>query len=240
MSTIHATKTHAARPSTASKSNLQSLIVAIRRWVGAGNEFSDVAERDVPKPVAAYLKKMKHTDHDADLYYSVQTLQLGHTTFYAVDSDNEGNGYTDIVSKNGKYITGYSYSESEGPNWNASPMEAAREKQVGDAASKIFTRSALGTPKLAKYSVTAAQLPEALKKIVANWNVTARGYYKVNLAGKEAYALYAHYSGTDNKPRSSVGDVTLYDAKGSWLGSANVYNSGEQLKFGLNLGRAGE
>ena len=213
-------------------------VVNIRRAIGGDTQPDDIDFKKLPKSVQNYANKLQKKEGD-NSQVGVQTFSVNGTPYYVVDADNEGNGYAEIVNRSGEYVTGYSYSESEGPNWNASPQEAKREKAVCDTASKLFTRSALGTPKLAKMEVKVADLPQKLKDQVANHNVKDEHFYKVQIGGQTMFADYTLYQGADTKPNSNIGGVSLYSDKGDWLGNADIQNkSGDKLKFGVNLGRA--
>jgi hypothetical protein len=225
-----ATRTTAVHASVPSEGEIR----AIRRAVDNGNGPSDVS--NVPAAVTAYGKTMMKKNRGDEL--NTQQLTVGSKTYYVVSADNEGNGTSDIVDPKGKYVTGYSYSESEGPNWDPSPQEAKRETASAAAASDLFKRSTLGTSKLAKYEIKVTDLPQKLQDQVKNNNVKTEHFYKANLHGLPVLADYTLYQGADTKPATQIGNVTLYSPKGDWLGSADILNkSKDRLFFGLNLGR---
>jgi hypothetical protein len=227
-----ATRTTAVSASVPSEPEIR----AIRREVDNGNGPSDPSGK-VPAPVTAYANKMQKKE-GKDIDVGTQQLTVGSKTYYVISADNEGNGSADIVDPKGKYITGYSYSESEGPNWEASPQEAKRENAAGAAASDLFKRSTLGTSKLAKFEIKVTDLPQKLQDQVKNNNVKAENFYKANLNGLPVIADYTLYQGADTKPSTQIGNVTLYSPQGDWLGSADILNkSKDRLFFGLNLGR---
>jgi hypothetical protein len=235
----HAAQTHRAS-STSAASTIEADIKALRKKIDGGDNPDDVLGK-LPNGVAAYEKTFQHKAKDYDSAGVTGQVTANGKTFYLLNADNEGNGYTDIVSDKGKYVTGYSYSESEGPNWQASPAEAKRENAVGGAASNLFKLSALGTKKLDKFEVKKDALPQKLQDQVANHNVKAENFYKTTLGGHDVIADYVLYSGAKTKkedPKANVGDVTIYDAKGDWLGSADINNnSKDKLKFNIDLGR---
>ena len=209
----------------------------IRKGIDGDVQPEDIDFKKLPKQVQDYANKLQKKEGD-NSSVGVQTLAIGGKTYYVVDADNEGNGYANIVNKNADYVTGYSYSESEGPNWEASPLEAQREKAASTTAANLFPRSALGTSKLAKCEVKVADLPQKLQDQVKNNNCKDEHFYKVQIGGQTMFADYALYNGADTKPTTQIGNVTVYDAQGSWKGSADILNkSTDKLKFGFDLGR---
>jgi hypothetical protein len=210
---------------------------SIRKALDGDVQPEDIDFKKLPKAVQDYANKLQKKEGD-NSSVGVQTFAIGGKSYYVVDADNEGNGYADILSARGDYVTGYSYSESEGPNWAASPLEAQREKAASNLASNLFKRSALGTSKLAKQEVKVTDLPQKLQDQVKNHNVKDEHFYKFQVAGQTMFADYVLYQGADSKPSTQIGNVTVSDKDGSWMGSADILNkSGDALKFGFNLGR---
>jgi hypothetical protein len=185
--------------------------------------------------LANRLQKKEGDDYSV----SVQTFAINGNRYYALNVDCEGNGYTNIVSPHGYPVTSYSYSESEGPNWAASPEEARREKTLEREATNLLPRASLGTSKLAKMEVQASTLPASMQ---ANWakggaGVQDQHFYKMQLGGKTAYAIYTLYK----NPTDKLGFVYLFTDKGDVLGSADITKkTTDKLKFGVGVDRPEE